>query len=232
MWRCCLNVGIDSLAQVIDEVNESLFFRRILNDQRRMQLAKEIASTLGKPHSYAGMFAASDVDFELGVRTFTGESLQSRAGISHVLGEEACRCLIVLRVSDPDTKAALAKATSGMMQRLDQSEVERQAVGMYCCGTCSVAYWRHLAAGGLDRHEERLAAAMRALKTHRTGDGRWNRFPFHYTLLALSEINVDLVLGEMRYAAPVLQRSMKRHQLKDPYSERRRLLVERILARC
>ncbi len=54
----------------------------------------------------------------------------------------------------------------------------------------------------------------RPLETNRTGDGRWNRLPFHYTLIALSETSIDLALDEMRYAAPVLERSMKRPQHK------------------
>ncbi len=227
-----MNHATLTLAKAVEQVDRAFFYGEALNDALRNKLAVEIASTVGKPGSYAGMFAPSDADFKFGVRTFTGESLQSRAGISHVLGEEACRSLIHLNVPDLATKAALAQATSGMLQRLNLSEAEGYGLGMYCCGTCSVAYWRHLAAGGLDRNEERLAAAMAAIKTYRKGDGRWNRFPFYYTLLALSEMNVDLALDEMRYAAPVLERLISRPALKDRYSERRRMVFERILARC
>jgi hypothetical protein len=222
----------ESLARVVDEVNRSFFHGNTLNDSRRKQLAVEIVSTVGRPGSYAGMFAPSDTDFEFGARTFTGESLRSRAGISHVLGEEACRSLILLNVAEAATKAALAHATHGMLQRLNQSEAEGYGLGMYCCGTCSVAYWRHLAVGGLDRNEERLTAAMEALKTYRKGDGGWKRFPFYYALLALGEMNPDLALDEMRYVAPVLERLTKHLSLKNQYSERRRILFERILARC
>jgi hypothetical protein len=222
----------ESLARVVDEVNDAFFHGNTLSDSQRKQLAIEIASTVGKPGSYAGMFAPSDTDVELGVKTFTGESLRSRAGISHVLGEEACRSLILLNVPDFGTKAALAQATHGMLQRLNQSEAEGYTLGIYCCGTCSVAYWRHLAIGGLDRNEERLTAAVKALRTHRTGNGRWKRFPFYYAVLALSEMNRDLALDEMRYVAPVLERLTKNPSPKKQYSERRRTLFERILARC
>jgi hypothetical protein len=227
-----MNQEIKSLARVVDEVNQSFFQRKSLNNSKRKQLAVAIVSTIGKPGSYAGMSAPYDADFKVGVRTFTGEPLRSRAGISHVLGEEACRSLILLKIPDADTKAALAQATNGMLRRLNLSEAEGYNPGMYCCGTCSVAYWRHLAVGGLDRNEERLIAAMEALKTYRTGDGHWNRFPFYYTLLSLSEMNIDLALDEMRYVAPVLERLIRRFSLKNQYSERRHILFERILAKC
>ncbi len=221
-----------SLAGAVDKINQSLFYGKTLNDSSRELLARHIVSTLGKPGSYASMFAPSSTDLEQGIRTFTGELLRSRAGISHVLGEEACRCLVLLKVPDVRTRDALALATQGMLQRLNQAEAEGYSLGMYCCGTCSVAYWRHLAAGGLDRNEERLVAAVEALKAHRTGDGHWRRFPFHYTLLALSEIGVDLALEEMRYAAKVLDRLTRRPFPKDQYSDRRHLLYERVLAIC
>ena len=104
--------------------------------------------------------------------------------------------------------------------------------GMYCCGLCSVAYWRHVMVGGLDRNEQRLAAGMEALRTHRTDDGRWRRFPFYYTLLALSELDLELALDEMRYAAPLLERYVKRRVMGGRLPERRRAIAERILAKC
>ena len=86
--------------------------------------------------------------------------------------------------------------------------------------------------GGLDRNEERLAAGMVALGAHRTGDGHWRRFPFYYTLMALSEVNLRPALDEMRYAAPLLERYVKKRVSDSRFSERRRIIAERILAKC
>jgi hypothetical protein len=72
---------------------------------------------------------------------------------------------------------------------------------------------------------------VRELKLLRTGDGRWRRFPFYYTVLALHEMNVKPALDELRYAAPVLERSLKRAS-GDKYAARRRTLAERVLAKC
>jgi len=220
-----------SLGQVVDLVNKSFFYGENMESTDREHLASWISSRLGKPRSYAGMFAPTDSDFRIGVRVFTGEPINSRAGTSHAVGEEACRALILLDVRDSNIKSALRQATLGMLTRLRQAETEGKGPGMYCCGTCSVAYWRHIAAGGLDRNEERLTAGRRALKGLRNGAGDWRRFPFCYTLLALSEIDLTIAREEIEYAAPTVQRHLKRSSSKDEYSLRRRTLFERVLAK-
>jgi hypothetical protein len=68
------------------------------------------------------------------------------------------------------------------------------------------------------------------LKEHRDGRGRWRRFPFYYTLLALSEASGGSAEPELRYAAPGLERMLKRRARGDRYHRRRRTLAERILA--
>jgi len=225
-------VNTDSLAETLDAANDILFRRRLLAEPDREELARWIAQTSGKPGSYAGMFAPTDTDLRNGIRVYTGETIKSRAGVSHVLGEEACRALILLGVRDSMIAQALERATSGMLHLLSHSEDTDRVHGMFCCGLCSAAYWRHITVGGLDRNEERLAAGMEALRAHRTDDGRWGRFPFYYTLLALSEMNLGSALDEMRHAAPLLERYVKRRVTGSRFPERRREISKRILSRC
>jgi hypothetical protein len=227
-----VTVNTESLANTLDAVNDALFYHRRLTEPNRKELAAWIAQRRGKPGSYAGMFAPTDEDLTNGVRVYTGEPVTSGAGIGHILGEEACRALILLDVKDSPIKEALQRATGGMLHRLRQTEDSNKVHGMYCCGMCSVAYWRNVVVGGLDRNEERLTAGMLALKARRTDDGRWRRFPFHYTLLALSEMNLGPALDEMRYAALLLERYLKKRVLDGRFSQRRRIISERILAKC
>jgi hypothetical protein len=227
-----VTVNTESLAETVDAVNDAFFHRRRLTKSNRKELARRIAQRRGKPGAYAGMFAPTDQDLHTGVRVYTGELIRSGAAIGHIIGEEACRALILLSVEDNTIREALERATSGMLRRLRQTEDMSKVHGMYCCGTCSVAYWRHIMVGGLDRNKERLAAGMLALGARRTDDGRWRRFPFYYTLLALSEINLKPALDEMRHAAPLLERYVKRKVADNRFSERRHILCERILAKC
>jgi hypothetical protein len=227
-----IKVNTESLSESLDSFNRAVFYNEEIPVQERIKLSRWIAELQGKTGSYAGMFAPTSKDFSESVKVFTGELIKSKAGISHVLGEEACRALILMNIADHTVKDALATATKGILLRLRQSETTGDVQGLYCCGKCSVSYWRHIIVGGLDKNEERLVAGMRALKSCRTGDARWRRFPFFYTLLALSEMEIPPAIDEMRYAAPLLERYRKTHSEHNEYAKRRRLLCERVLAKC
>jgi len=226
-----------SLAATLDAVNEAFLFEHPPSRKARKAAAEWIVGRQGLPGSYAGMFAPTEQDLREGIRLFTGERLQTRAGVAHILGEEACRALILLDVRASDVKKALARARSGMLERFRAAEARevnagRPWLGTYCCARCSVAVWRHLAVGGLEDPERHLAAGMKALRANRDGAGRWRRFPFYYTLLALSEIALPAAVAEMRYAAPALRRAAGRRAGDNLIAERRHALVERVLARC
>jgi hypothetical protein len=72
---------------------------------------------------------------------------------------------------------------------------------------------------------------MEILKQHRDGKGDWHRFPFHYTLLALTDMRGESVVTEIQYAAPKLERMLKRQPRNNKFDLRRRVIAERILAR-
>jgi hypothetical protein len=246
-------VYTNSLAKTLDSLNEAFFFNIHLSKTQKEETAKWLISRRGKAGSYAGMFAPTELDFSKGAKLFTGEVIRSNAATGHILGEETCRALIRLGIKTPEVKDALKRATNGMLKRLyydicafdvagtvrgrstskglSYGDKMRKLRGMYCCGICSVSYWRHLAVGGLDYSEKRLVLGMKDLKSYRDGKGGWRRFPFYYTLLSLNEINLKPALDEMRYAVPVLERYLKRASAKTKISERRWVLAERILTK-
>ncbi len=221
-------VNHDSLSLTLDTVNEAFFSQQPLTQLQKEQVAEWIASRQGKPGSYANMFAPTKFDFNEGARLFTGERVQSRAATSHILGEEACRALILLNVSTAGVRNALDRASLGMLSRLGPPSL----AGMFCCGKCTAALLRHLAVGGLEDSQRRLTAGLNGLKTRRDDEGRWKTFPFYYTLLVLSEINSPLAVEEMRYASKVCERSLRRSSKDDGITKRRRVLAERVLAKC
>jgi len=231
-------VNPGSLSSTLDAVNEAFFYGRPWPKPERERVARWIAGRQGMPGSYRGfMFAPTENDFKEGVVLFSGERLRTRAGLAHILGEEACRALILLGAATASARRALEAAAAGMTAALNkaaESERWHSRPGEYCCGRCTVALWRHLAAGGLKdaRAERWLAAGMRTLRSHRDGKGQWRRFPFYYTLLALSDISLASAVEEMRYAAPACERYLKKPSTHDPFDQRRRLLAERILEKC
>ncbi|HUK83455.1 MAG TPA: hypothetical protein VLZ12_12590 [Verrucomicrobiae bacterium] len=220
-------VNHNSLGATLDAVTEAFFLDRKLSPAQRTRVAKWIASRQGLPGSYANMFAPTARDFRTGYRVFTGEKVTSRAATAHILGEEACRALSLLDVLVAEARVARRRAAEGMQARLGRSNS-----GTYCCGTCSVSLWRNLAAGGLPNAKRRLLAGLNALRRNRLGNGRWRRFPFFYTLLALEELGLPAALAELRYAAPACERCLKRTANGSPFTNRRRLLLQRVLEKC
>jgi hypothetical protein len=149
-------VNRKSLGATLDALNEAWFQGLALSVSERGAAARWIAGRQGLPGSYGRMFAPTDEEMAEGLRLFTGERIVSLGGARHIVGEEACRALILLDVADPDVAGALARASRGMMGRLPSSP--DRARGMYCCARCSVALWRHLAVGGPRRGQSRTLA--------------------------------------------------------------------------
>ena len=88
-----------------------------------------------------------------------------------------------------------------------------------------------MTAGGLTRKKQRLTSGVDILSQHRDSRGSWHRFPFYYTLLALTDMEGKKVISEMRYAAPRLERMLKRPGRGDRFDSRRRAVAERVLDR-
>ena len=223
-------VNADGLAATVDTVDDALFYNREIHPEERLEVARYIASHQGLTGSYAEMFAPTTRPLYV----FTGEAITSGAACSHILGEECCRALLMLDVPDEAVRQALSRATAGISARVIEAEMRYYHGGpaqAFCCGKCTCAFWRHLAAGGIGRTEEHLLAGMTRLRTLRLGDGQWRTFPWWYAVLALSEIDLPESLAELRYAAPLIEHKYKRISGAEPYASRRRALAERVLAR-
>ncbi|MCX7012999.1 MAG: hypothetical protein NTW86_10655 [Candidatus Sumerlaeota bacterium] len=222
----------DSLAATLETISDELFFGRTIAKRERDEAARWIAARQGLPGSYRGMFAPTERDRGQDLRLFTGERIRTGAARAHILGEEACRALLVLNSSAAGTREALGRAGEAILHCLDESEAAGHSVGRYCCGACSASLWRHLAAGGLKDRERRLAGGVEVLKAHRQDGGRWRAHPFYYTLLALTEIKSPQAVEELRHARGVCERLLRRAEEDDPYDRRRRRLAERVLEAC
>ena len=224
---------MNSLAVLVDGIEQKRYFGEKIPARELLAAERKIASRQGLPGSYAGMFAPTRLDFRRGIRVFTGEPVRSGAATAHILGEECCRLLLKLKVKDRLVAAALARAEAGMRESLrTHDRANAQHVGFFCCGICTVSFWRHLAAGGLDNPVPRFRDGLRVLASLRTGSGRWKRFPFFYTLLALTELDVPEARRELRWAAPAAERSLKALRGTGRFPKRRRAVLEQALARA
>jgi hypothetical protein len=220
----------DSLALTLDAVNDAFLLGQSISKPDSSSIAEWIVSRHGLPQAYANMFAPTEKDFQTGIVLFTGEKVSSHVGTSHILGQEASRILKLLDAQSAEAKKAIQEADDGFSGYM-RAYVKPDA-GTYCCVTCSCAFWRRISAAPLDGSERILEAAVKTLKSLRNGKGRWNKFPFYYTLLALNDIELPSAYQELRYAAPACERILKKATKTDKISNRRRILAERILEKC
>jgi hypothetical protein len=219
-----------SLSQTVDAINAADFDGRHLTAAERREAARWIAARQGLPGSYAGTFAGFPAERSKGIVLFTGERITS-ASARHILGEETSRALRLLEVPDRGVARALAAADEALLRRFARAAEDRRKrnPGLYCCGKCSVGLWRNLLAGGLDHREERLRSGARHLQSMRDGKHGWRKFPFWYTVLALSEMDGREAKAELQYAAPVLERVATRARASTVYARRRQALATRTL---
>jgi hypothetical protein len=219
-----------SLSQTVDAINAARFDGRPLATVERGQTARWIAGRQGLPGAYSGTFAGFPSERSAGIVLFTGERITS-ASARHILGEEASGALRQLQVRDVDVTRALERADDGLRRCLERAagDPRNGNPGLYCCGKCSVGLWRNLLAGGLDRREERLRRGASHLRSMRDGEHQWRKFPFWYTVLALSEMDNAEARKELKYAAPALERAASRPVPSAVYARRRHELAVRAL---
>jgi len=221
-----------SLSQTVDAVNAAHFDGSRLTAAERGEAARWIAARQGLPGCYGGTFAGLPSERSRGIVLFTGEHITS-ASARHILGEEASRALRLLRVRDRSVTRTLAAADEGLMRCLARAaEHPRNGnPGLFCCGKCSVGLWRNLLTGGLDRREERLQSGARHLRSVRDLEHGWRKFPFWYTVLALSDMDTREAKSELKHAAPALERAASRTAPSTIYARRRHELAARALNR-
>jgi hypothetical protein len=223
-------INSSSLSETLDAIHAARFDGRGLAAAERGEAARWIAGRQGLPGAYADTFAGFPSERSKGIVLFTGERITS-ASARHILGEEASRALRQLRVRDSRVTRALEGADAGLMRCLVRAAADPRNgnPGLFCCGKCSVGLWRNLLAGGLDRHEERLTRGASHLRSMRDDEHQWRRFPFWYTVLALSEMDSTEARKELKHAAPVLERAASAAVPSARYARRRHELAVRTL---
>lgn len=215
----------DSLADTLNAVNDVFFYGTKIGRPPLEDAAMWIASRHGLKGSYRGMFAPTKVDFDEGAHVFTGEIITTGAATAHILSEECMHMLNLIKSSNPQVQNAYHKADellAGFIKRSDTS-------GWYCCAKCSTALWRNVASGGLGGSKKLLKDGLHVLKSRRDERGRWQGFPYYYTLLTLSEIDLPQAREELKYTLPLCEKLAKRIPGDDKFDERRYKLLKRVI---
>jgi hypothetical protein len=211
------------LSATLDALDETHFWGQHLGDDEKTPIARWIAAQSDVLRLAPGVWRAeADVsDFHL----FTGERIRTRQAAGNILGIEACRALAHLAPDD----GVIASALGGALQRIGRSCFANGCVKGECAYS-AVAYWRYLATSGRAGVADQLREAVPVLSGHRDGRGRWDGFPFYYTLLMLSEAgDYPGMQVEIAYARRACERLLARHLPDGEYGRRQRALLERVV---
>ncbi len=217
----------DSLSATLDAASAVLFAGDRLPPGQQEELARWLAGRQWQAGAHAGLFAPTEADYQEGVRLFSGEPLRTRLAARGVLSAEAARLLALLDLPARWTAGPLRRVGGVLLQAC---YARGCAVGE--CAHVQMALMRYLALDEIDDAERRLEAHLLVLAQHRDGQGRWKRFPFYYTLLTLSEIDLPAAAAELRYAVPAAERCLGRLSADGAFAPRRRLIVQRALGRA
>ncbi|MDE2846478.1 MAG: hypothetical protein OXO51_07230 [Gemmatimonadota bacterium] len=218
-----------SLSITLDRINERHFLGVSFDRIEAERALDWLAGRFGAESAYAGTFGVTERDIRSKLYTFTGERLQS-ASLRHIHAEETCRAIILLnrgvgRDLLPELEAALCK----LLGCFEAAHSKGKPQGTFCCGPCTVSLWRHMAVGGLGDYARHLDEGIGVLASHADGAGAWRRFPFYYTLLALSEVDTPNARRAVLYALPECERRLKSIRRNPPFGVRRYRLLSRIL---
>lgn len=212
-----------SLVNTLDNLNEKFFNEEAIPAEDGLAAARWITSRQGLKGSYRGMFAPTAADFERGIHVFTGENLLS-ASARHIMGQEASRAIWLLGSQDETIRASYHRATSWMR---DHPEFIQH--GTFCCGRCTIAYWRHVWVSDFERKSALLSKGLQSMRGMRSGDGKWHTIPFFYAIYTLIEMDLGPARDELSYARPVMERYLKRSHPGE-YSERKKAILTKAMA--
>ncbi|MEW6750318.1 MAG: hypothetical protein AB1505_04990 [Candidatus Latescibacterota bacterium] len=218
-----------SLAGTLANLDEALLSGQRLTAAARHEAAVWLAARVGQEGSYCGLPAPTEQDRAPGFRLFTGEPVTSQAGRGCKLGFEATWALTVLHPSAARLAQAAHACRQRVLERYSQEVVRSR--GMYCCYSCSVAGWRALGVAEETWAQPLLDAGIGLLRARRLDNGRWDKFPYWYTLLSLCHLDTVAAREEMRHAAGALGKWLSGRHAETPVTGRRRLVGQRVLER-
>lgn len=222
-------VTTNELPHMLDMLNDAFFQGKNITDSEKEKASQLFLSRQIRSGAYSGLFAPTRAELDAGIRLFTGERLHTHLGPRNVFSAEIGRFCLLLGLTSPGITEALERLNERLLVSCFVSDL--CTVGE--CAHSGSGFMRYVAAGGIPDSGKRLDAHLLLLANTRDGKGGWLHFPFHYTLLALTEMDLPAAVSELRYAAAHRGKTLhKAGTLEKKYLARRQMLWERVLARC
>jgi hypothetical protein len=219
---------LPTLGSVVNRFNTAELLGEKIPAAELAALTSFLVSRQGLPGSYFGMFAPVEGELSKPYRLFTGEVVATTAATRHILGEEGLRILRNLKHKTKAVTTAIERTQIAMLARLVHAQQKGCPIGTFCCGRCTVAYWRTLNTGWVPDADARLRGGMKDLLASRA-NGQWRRYPFYYTVMCLTELPGVITRNEIAYIAPVCEKKLRTLRAHDSYYQNKTAILERLL---
>jgi hypothetical protein len=221
-----ITVRPTSLAATLDSAADALFYQKPIPADLRQDIVALLISRQIQSGSNSGFFIPLTAESAAQFRLFSGEPLNTEFAHRHIQLIEAARILKLLALDLSD----VSKAIQGAEYRMDTTCYSR-----FCskgeCKSLTIAYMRYLTSSDLKDSPARLNSLLTKLGSYRDGKGKWNGFPYYYTLLMLSEVDDPLATHELQYAVPLFQKQPGLLSSTDPISMRRQVILTQAFSR-
>ncbi len=215
-----------SLAATLDSAAEALFYQKSIPTSLRKDIATLLVSRQVQSGSNFGFFLPFAAESSTESRLFSGEQLNTEFARRHVQLVEAARLLNLLT----NDISMVAKSVQIADQRMNT-----MCYSKFCskgeCKSISIAYARYLVSCRHNDSEKRTNSFLTQLADHRDGKGKWNGFPYFYTLLMLCELDDSLAAPELQYAISASPKQSQSMSSADPFSLRRQAILARAFSR-
>jgi hypothetical protein len=215
-----------SLAATLDFATEAFFFNKSIPAAHCEELAMMLINRQNHSGTNSGFFIPFAAERETQSRLFSGEQLYTDFARSHIQLIESTRLLKLL---------SLNKSVVDHSIQIADQRMGTMCYSKFCpkgeCKSLTIAYMRYLTTCDLKDSGSLLKSFLSKLVGYRDGKGKWNGFPFYYTLLMLLEVADPLATQELQYAAPICEKQRAQNWPRDPFSNRRQAIVTKALAR-
>lgn len=215
------------LATNTDWLNEQLFYHKPLPKKTTAPIIEHFFSRQIQKGNNIGQFSLTTNDYSEGSILFTGEKLHTKLAIGNILGLEICRLLILLASDNQHTTNALELADKWLANT---------CFSEFCstgeCRHSTIAFMRFLNTLKNHNYEAILINFIELLAQHRNKKYGWDGFPFYYTILVLSEIDLPEARNELLFTLSGCERIPEKIENVNIYTQRQIDILHKVFSVC
>lgn len=208
---------------MVDVLNEAFFYSQPVKAEQRVSIGKSLSAWL-TPLVEAMETHASWVDALDSAVLYSGERLKTGFAARYILLLEGGLTLFRFGLG--------SAAEIRLLQRVGRV-AQKTCFAQQClkgeCAVATIAWMRWLGAGLSPAAQPGVEHFLGLLMENRDGKGRWMRFPFFYTLLALEELTHLAARRERQYALQACLRFLNKRGEESERQRRRCDLAGRIV---